>query len=82
MNYRLFKWVIPCLRMRRKNLWPCLRCFQEVFAWSYKDMPRIDTNIQDTDLSRHKACQAKIYMNETLIDPKNLGRERIQCWMP
>ena len=57
--------------MRRKNLWSCLRCSQEVFAWSYEDIPRIDTNIQDTDLSRHKACQAKIYKNETLIDPKN-----------
>ena len=71
MNYRLFKLVIPCPQMRRKNLWPCLRCFQEVFAWSYKDMPRIDTNIQDTNLSRYKACQAKTYKNETQIDPKN-----------
>ena len=34
-------------------------------------MPRIDTNIQDTDLSRHTVYQAKTYKNETQIDPKN-----------
>ena len=33
-------------------------------------MPRIDTNIQDTDLSRHKACQAKTYKNETQMTLK------------
>ena len=40
---------------------------KEVFAWSYEDMPRIDTDIVQTlhsNKSNQEACQAEIEKNK------------------
>ena len=46
--------------------------FKKIFAWSYEDMPRIDTDIVlalHSNKSNHKVSQAEVEKDEARMDP-------------
>ena len=52
-NPRLIKIVSTLNEKEKKDLQELLMEFQEVFAWSYKDMPRINPEITQHHIDTH-----------------------------
>ena len=64
------------MKKERKDLQELLTEFQEVFAWSYEDMPRIDPEIAQHLINTHDhmvPIKKKVEKNEDRMALKNQG---------
>ena len=82
-NPRLIKIGSTLNEKERKDLKELLIEFQEVFAWSYDDMPSIDPEIAQhhIDTCSHGACQVKVeaYENRMASKDQRRGHQAIEC---
>ena len=69
-NSRLIKIGLTLNEKEKKDLQELLMEFQEVFAWSYEDMPRIDPEIAQHHIDTH---------DHMVPVKQNLRRMRIEC---
>ena len=75
-NPRLIKIGSTLNEKERKDLQELLMEFQEVFAWSQGDMPRIDPEITQHHIDTHDhmvPIKKKVEKNEGRMAPKNQG---------
>ena len=64
-------------RAEKDRLVELLQNFQDIFAWSYQDMPGLDENNSNTSLAnkrRVQASKAKVTTDEAEMDTQNQGR--------